>query len=347
MLCGLGRTDKKKKRKIMSREELVQRVVQMQMTSPHFAEYCVAHVTDSKHKFLFDATDSEERRLYCSLLQRMRGGFISDESRECAGATATGTERQRQRHRHRVLTLWQSLSHYFTSAAAAGATTFCSRVAASAAVVYGPHMPHMFRNIKDLAAFVEMVDAAPRGEEHQRAIVQFMRGRLPMTEVFLHVMLQLCDGYVYEAWCMQAQKPVEEMCMRGGKNQKEEEGGSAYGMASRRKDAASWSTNYTAPSDIMVDEAALQKGGTVIFLANMLMAEHEAFGRPLRYGAVFEHYILRMVQLLARYAMDGSEALAFVRETVEVWTEGNVFAPATLQDMRDAVGIKANANNHR
>ncbi|RNF19089.1 uncharacterized protein Tco025E_04279 [Trypanosoma conorhini] len=156
--------------------DLVERVVRMQLTSPGFAEYCVAHVTDPKHRFLFaQDDDSAERRLYVRLLGQL-GGQAAAAPAAASGASGTAGPGQ-------ASALWLSLLDCFSSTRG----------------VRGPHMPHMFRTEGDLAAFLDMLDSANRDGAAIEGVVLFMLRRLPMTEAFLYVLWYLCDARVHEA----------------------------------------------------------------------------------------------------------------------------------------------------
>lgn len=56
----------------MSVKSTVTHVVHLQRTSPNFAEYCVTHIADPSHQFLFSTNDTVERRLYLRLLDEAR-----------------------------------------------------------------------------------------------------------------------------------------------------------------------------------------------------------------------------------------------------------------------------------
>ncbi|ESL06033.1 hypothetical protein TRSC58_06299 [Trypanosoma rangeli SC58] len=168
---------------MVSQNDLVERVLRMQLTSPDFAEYCVAHVTDPKHRFLFTQDDdSAERRLYVRLLGQL-GGQATAAKTTATGAPVPASGASYAAVHGRVSALWMSLLDYFSSTSG----------------VHGPHMPHMFRTETDLAAFLDMLDGVQRDSAAIEGAVQFMLRRLPMTESFLYVLCYLCDERVHEA----------------------------------------------------------------------------------------------------------------------------------------------------
>ncbi|KEG06720.1 hypothetical protein DQ04_12581020 [Trypanosoma grayi] len=262
--------------------ELVASVVRMQLSSPNFAEYCVAHVTDPKHRFLFAKDESAERLQYTRLLAKHQQQESSNAGAAAAGPHSTSSLGCGS---NAAAALWASLLDYF----------------ASARNVRGPHMPHMFRTEKDLAEFVELLNGAQSDGACREGVVQHMLRRLPMTETFLYVLCFLCDTQVQEA----------------------------HRAARLRGDAAAAAA---------VDDATLQSAGTLLFIANMLLAEHEALSRPLRYKAAFAAYELRMVAVLAAAAPRDSQVAVFLRETVSVWAACATFDAETLLQMKQATG---------
>ncbi|EAO00072.1 hypothetical protein C3747_78g127 [Trypanosoma cruzi] len=270
--------------------ELVERVVRMQLTSPDFAEYCVAHVTDPKHRFLFSRNEDEaERRLYVRLLEGRGHQKRAETPAVVAPASAPGRTSSLMTHGGTAV-LWMSLLDYFSSTPG----------------VRGPHMPHMFRTEADLAAFVDILDGAQREHVSLEDVVQFMLRRLPMTEVFLYVLCYMCDVRVHEVR-----------------------------RETRRRSSGACVTDS---ADGASDDKTLQAAGTLLFIANMLLLQHDALERPLRYLSVFEFYMQRMVEALAGTVPKNSPVATFLRETVMVWSEGHVFGEEALDCMKRAIG---------
>ncbi|EKF30532.1 hypothetical protein MOQ_005656 [Trypanosoma cruzi marinkellei] len=269
--------------------ELVERVVRMQLTSPDFAEYCVAHVTDPKHRFLFSRKDDEaERRLYMRLLEERSHQKRAETSAVMASASTPGGITSFITHGGTAV-LWMSLLDYFS---------FTSSV-------HGPHMPHMFRTETDLSAFIDMLDGTQREDISLEDVVQFMLRRLPMTEVFLYILCYMCDVCIHEV-------------------RKE----------TRHRSGVCLSNSIEGTSD----DTRLQAAGTLLFIANMLLLQHDTLERPVRYLSVFEFYMQRMVEALARTALKNSPVATFLHETVMVWSEGHVFGEEVLDCMKRAIG---------
>ncbi|KAG8347203.1 hypothetical protein ERJ75_001768100 [Trypanosoma vivax] len=276
-------------------EEIIKKVVQLQRSSANFAEYCVAHATDPKHKFLFDKK-SNGRDLYVSMLANSQCNEAASEM--------TGYDSAR-----RARALWPSLCTAFSTPRA----------------VRGPHMPHTFASLKELTKFVSMVEAAASRAALQNEVVQFMVQRLPMTETFLHVVSCLCDAYVHEA-------RVEALHMDAAPSL-------SVAVVTRSTEKGKGGGNTTTGSRGTVSEKVLQRVGTLLFILNRVMVQHESMERPLRYREVFYFYFLSIVRLMTKWAPRESEVHLFVRNTVGMWSSGNIFTAEELWKLKSAVGL--------
>nr|CCC89420.1 conserved hypothetical protein [Trypanosoma congolense IL3000] len=314
--------------------ETVRNILYRQLTCPDFAMYCVEHAADPSLKFLFSREDSSERQLYRALLQKVNMGsnrsyVKSVGGKNCCSGRQSGASA-------RVWALWYLLAERFAGAG-------------SSAAVRGPHVPHTFRSVEDLAEFVALVDSAVSDNNDHEPLVRYMRGRLPMTEVFLHIIYYICEDYITQVR-RSTSKSFIQLCiskgskksigysseLSGGKYAKKE---SRFATASGQNACSTTNGDYVALPDDYVDEETLRKGGTLLYLMNVLLSQHAKVDGGLRYKAVFEYYLLCMVELLAKCAAPGSSVLTFVRETVEAWSQRCVFSGDALQRMRTAVVV--------
>ncbi|KAH9598470.1 hypothetical protein LSM04_009500 [Trypanosoma melophagium] len=214
-------------------------------------------------------------------------------------------------------------------------------------------MPHMFRSERDLTTYIEMLQHVEHSHEAREQAVQYMLQRMPMTETFLYSLWYLCDAQVHAA-----HKSKQTRSGNGNSNSNNSIGSVSDSAAGRSVHAAHThsapmavsETSDTPPiqttktkrtttmKETTDDDAPLQSAATLLFIANALLLEHETLERPGRYRAVFNAYIPRMVELLARTAPPKSQVALYVQKTVSVWAMEGTFTGDALQRMQHAVG---------
>lgn len=195
----------------MLHERVVAHAVYLQRTSPNFAEYCVAHVTDPAHGFLYSSKDTPDRRLYLRLLDEARALERSARVRReetdagrgpssrslffCSQPPSSGEPLCLSDYD--VDTLWSDMGELFALPVAAASPTLGGGAQGRpsgvrtphAVVVVGPHAPHLFSSKASLRRFLLglLRAAADPTEAHTDAVLSAMQGHLPLTEAGLHV----------------------------------------------------------------------------------------------------------------------------------------------------------------
>lgn len=359
-----------------SSHEWVARAVQLQCSSPNFAEFCVAHVTDPRYFFLFSTADTADRHLYLRLLEerRMVSSSIDVAGHGCASgdrAAATapffsfpqrgarsssgGCRGRYAFTRYDVRAVWDAIDDRIARVALTPAIDddgTSSSAEALGSTIYGPHAPHTFPNLTQLQHFIEDVLCAASSptDSSVSAIIAYMSARLLMTETFLLVL----NYIVVELLHFTVLSSRDGNINKGTVDPTDADEEARPLRRLRAEDAAAdGDTADSVPPHTSGDHAEryTEAAASVVHLVASLYAHQRRHAaqlcdavtprRPAYYQAAFEHYIASMVAAFSEAAsavptVKSGTAAAFVLHTLDVWEAEKCFTDSVASELRAA-----------